>query len=330
MSRREFIAGSTSAVLWPLAAFAERPPSLIGFLQQGGLPSQSSIAAFRAGRGEGGANPDTEIEHRPADCDYNRLPALAEDLVSRQVSVIAADFLPASLAAKAATKTIPIVFLSGSDPIGSGLVSSIARPEGNVTGIAFLFTRLGQKNLELLRQLAPKHGVIGALTNPSNPNAGPQLKDLEAASRTLQQQLVVLNAKDVEEIDSTFASLASRKVDALLVTADGFLISRQDQIVGLAARYAVPTMYPLSQYVIAGGLMSYGASLREAFHQTGIYVAKILRGAKPSDLPVLHREVRAGDQSAHGENLGHRGARRASRARRRGDRIVFPGARHRP
>lgn len=287
MSRREFIAGSTSAVLWPLAAFAERPPSLIGFLHQGGLPSQSSIAAFRAGLGEGGANPDTEIEHRPADGDYNRLPALAADLVSLQVSVIAADFLPASLAAKAATKTIPIVFLSGSDPIGSGLVSSIARPEGNVTGIAFLFTRLGQKNLELLRQLAPKHGVIGALTNPSNPNAGPQLKDLEAASRTLQQQLVVLNAKDVEEIDSTFASLASRKVDALLVTADGFLISRQDQIVGLAARYAVPTMYPLSQYVIAGGLMSYGASLREAFHQTGIYVAKILRGAKPSDLPVL-------------------------------------------
>jgi putative tryptophan/tyrosine transport system substrate-binding protein len=166
-------------------------------------------------------------------------------------------------------------------------VSSIARPEANVTGIAFLFTRLGQKNLELLRQLAPKHDVIGALANPSNPNAGPQLKDLEAAARTLQQQLVVLNAKDIDEIDSTFAELASRKVDALLVTADGFLISRQDQIVSLAARFAVPTMYPLGEYVVAGGLMSYGASLREGFHQTGIYVARILGGAKPSELPVL-------------------------------------------
>ena len=201
--------------------------------------------------------------------------------------MIAAELLPASLAAKAATKTVPIVFLTGSDPVGSGLVSSIARPEANVTGIAFLFTRLGQKNLELLRQLVPKHDVIGALANPSNPNAGPQLRDLQAASQTLQQQIVILNAKDVDEIESTFAGLASRKVDALLVTADGFLISRRDQIISLAARYAIPTMYPLSEYVIAGGLMSYGASLRDGFYQTGIYVAKVLAGAKPSDLPVL-------------------------------------------
>jgi putative ABC transport system substrate-binding protein len=245
------------------------------------------IAAFRTGLTEGGASPDIEIEHRPADGDYNRLPALAADLVNRQVSVIAAELLPAGLAAKAATKSIPIAFLTGSDPIGAGLVSSIARPEGNVTGIAFLFTRLGQKNLELLRQLAPKHDVIGALANPNNPNAAPQLRDLEAASRTLQQQLVILNAKDIDEIDSTFAALASRKVDALIVTADGFLITRQDQIVGLAARYAVPTMYPLGEYVITGGLMSYGASLRDGFYQTGIYVAKILAGAKPSEFPVL-------------------------------------------
>ena len=219
------------------------------------------------------------------DGDYNRLPVLAADLVNRQVSVIAAELLPASLAAKAATTTVPIVFLTGSDPIGTGLVSSIARPEA--TGIAFLFTRLGQKNLELLRQLAPKHDVIAALANPSNPYAGPQLRDLEAASQTLQQQLVILSAKDIDEIASTFAGLASRKVDALLVTADGFLISSRDQIVGLAARCAVPTIYPLSEYVIAGGLMSYGASLRDAFHQTGLYVARILNGAKPSDLPVL-------------------------------------------
>ena len=287
MRRRGFIAGSVSIALWPLGAYAEQGHPRIGFLHQGYLPSQPLIAAFRAGLKEGGASPDIEIEHRSADSDYNRLPALAADLVNRQVAVIAAELLPAGLAAKAVTKTIPVVFLTGSDPVGSGLVSSIARPEANVTGIAFLFTRLGQKNLELLRQLAPKHDVIGALANPSNPNAGPQLGDLEAASRALQQQLVILNVKDVDEIDSTFAGLVSRNVDALLVTADGFLISRRDQIISLAARYAVPTMYPLGEYVVAGGLISYGASLRDGFYQTGTYVAKILAGAKPSDLPVL-------------------------------------------
>ena len=287
MRRREFIAGSAGAALWPMGALAERAPLRIGFLHQGGLPTPSLISAFRAGLREGGASPDIAIEHRPADGDYNRLPGLAADLVSREVSVIAADFLPAGLAAKAATKTIPIVFLSGSDPIGSGLVSSIARPEGNVTGVAFLFTRLGQKNLELLRELVPRHDVIGALANPSNPNAGPQLNDLETAAQALQQRLVILDAKDVDGIDAAFAGLADRKIDALLVTADGFLISRQDQIVSLAGRYAVPTIYPLGQYVTAGGLMSYGASLRDGFHQTGIYVAKILGGARPSDLPVV-------------------------------------------
>jgi putative tryptophan/tyrosine transport system substrate-binding protein len=287
MRRREFITGLGVAAAWPLEVFSEPVRSHIGFLHQGGLPTPPLIAAFRSGLREGGVSPDIEIDHRAADGDYSRLPALAADLVNRRVSVIAAELLPAGLAAKAATKTIPIVFLTGSDPIGAGLVSSIARPEGNVTGIAFLFTRLGQKNLELLRQLAPKHDVIGALANPNNPNAGPQLRDLEAASQTLQQQLLILNAKDIDEVDSTFAGLASRNVDALLVTADGFLISRRDQIISLAARYAVPIMYPLSEYVIAGGLMSYGASLREGFHQTGIYVAKILTGATPSDLPIL-------------------------------------------
>ena len=172
MRRREFIVGSASIALWPFPAFAEQAHPRIGFLHQGDLPSQPLIAAFRAGLREGGESPDVEIEHRPANGDYSRLSALAADLVNRQVSVIAAELLPAGLAAKAATKTIPIVFLTGSDPIGSGLVSSIARPETNVTGIAFLFTRLGQKNLELLRQLAPKHDVIGALANPSNPSLG--------------------------------------------------------------------------------------------------------------------------------------------------------------
>jgi putative tryptophan/tyrosine transport system substrate-binding protein len=179
------------------------------------------------------------------------------------------------------------VFLSGSDPIGAGLVSSINRPTGNVTGIAPMFTLLGTKNLELLHELVSKTAVIGALANLSNPNAEHQVKDLQAAARILGQELVVFGADNEEEIDSSFATLAQRRIGALVVTADGFLISRRDQIVALAARYAVPTMYPLSQYVAAGGLMSYGANLPEAFFQTGIYVGRILKGAKPADLPVL-------------------------------------------
>jgi putative ABC transport system substrate-binding protein len=227
------------------------------------------------------------IENRAADGHYDRLPALVAELVEHRVAVIAANFLPAALAAKAATQTIPIVFLSGSDPIGAGLVSSINRPTGNVTGIAPMFTLLGTKNLELLYELVPKVTAIGALANLNNPNAEHQLRDLQAAARILGQELVVLAGSNEQEIDSSFATMAQRQIGALVVTADGFLISRQDQIVALAARYAVPTMYPLSQYVAAGGLMSYGANLPDAFLQTGIYVGRVLTGTKPADLPVL-------------------------------------------
>ncbi len=227
------------------------------------------------------------VENRWAEGRYDRLPSLAADLVERRVAVIAAAFLPAALAAKAATQTIPIVFLSGSDPIGAGLVSSINRPVGNVTGIAPMFTLLGGKNLELLHELVPKAAVIGALAKLSNPNAEHQLEDLQAAARTLSQEFVVFGAESEREIDSSFAMMAQRQVGALVVTADGFLIGRQDQIVALAARHAVPTIYPLSQYVAAGGLMSYGANLPDAYRQTGIYVGRILNGAKPADLPVL-------------------------------------------
>jgi putative tryptophan/tyrosine transport system substrate-binding protein len=227
------------------------------------------------------------IEERAADGHYDRLPALVTELVEHRVAVIAANFLPAALAAKAATQTIPIVFLSGSDPIGAGLVSSINRPTGNVTGIAPMFTLLSTKNLELLHELVPNFTVIGALANLNNPNAEHQLRDLQAAARILGQELVVLAGSNEREIDSSFATMAQRQIGALVVTADGFLISRQDQIVALAARYAVPTMYPLSQYVAGGGLMSYGANLPDAFLQTGIYVGRILKGTKPADLPVL-------------------------------------------
>src|SRR6266481_5909915 len=290
MRRREFITLIGGAVAaWPLTARAQQPLPAIGFLHQGSAEPLTLMNAFRKGLREVVIidGQDVTIEDRAADGHYDRLPALAVELVERRVAIIAAAFLPAALAAKAATQTIPIVFLSGSDPIGAGLVSSINRPTGNITGIAPMFTLLGTKNLEWLRELVPKATVIGALANPSNPNAESQLRDLQAAARTLGQEVVVFGASNEREIDSSFAMLAQSQIGALVVTADGFLIGRQDQIIALASRYAVPTIYPLSQYVAAGGLMSYGANLPDAYRQTGIYVGRILKGAKPADLPVL-------------------------------------------
>jgi putative tryptophan/tyrosine transport system substrate-binding protein len=289
MKRREFLAAFGGMAVWPLAANAQQPRQVIGFLHQGSLPQPSWTAAFRKGLVEAGVSDGLTIpiEDRAADGQYDRLPALAADLVNRQVSVIAAEFLPAALAAKAATQTIPIVFLTGSDPIGSGLVSSVNRPTGNVTGVAFMFTRLGAKNLELLRELVPNVSSIAALINPSNPNSGPQLKDLQAAASTLGITIEAVQASSDQELESIFTSLPQRGIRALLVTADGFLISRPDRLVALAASQRIPTMYPMRQYADAGGLMSYGANLPAGFHECGIYVGKLLKGAKPADLPVL-------------------------------------------
>jgi len=261
MRRREFITLLGGAAAWPVAAHAQQIVPVIGLLHQGSPEPLSLMNAFRKGLSEVGLieGQNVTTEDRAADGHYDRLPALAAELVERRVAVIAANFLPAALAAKAATQTIPIVFLSGSDPIGAGLVPSINRPTGNVTGIAPMFTLLGTKNLELLHELTPKATVIGALTNLSNPNAEHQLKDLEAAARTLGLKLVVLAGNNEREIDTSFAKMAEPQIGALVVTADGFLISRQHQIVALAARYAMPTMYPLSQYVAAGGLRSAGS-----------------------------------------------------------------------
>src|SRR5579863_5346563 len=247
MKRREFLVVSGAMVAWPFAATAQQRRPVIGFLHQGTLPPQSSLAAFRKGLVEAGVSDGLSIaiEDRAADGQYDRLPALAADLVQRQVTVIAADFLPAALAAKAATQSIPIVFLSGSDPIGSGLVSSINRPTSNVTGIAFMFTRLGAKNLELLRELVPNAVVIAALANPTNPNAQPQLRDLQAAAQTLGLQLVTVSASSDTEIDAIFPALPQRQIGALIVTADGYFISRQDKLVNLANQFAIPTIYPL-------------------------------------------------------------------------------------
>ena len=290
MQRRELFAYVAGAVaLYPFAAECQQVAPEIGFLHQGSPEPASLMAAFNAGLDDSGvsADRDVRIEHRWADGEYDRLPALAKDLVGRKVAVIAANFLPAALAAKAATRTIPIVFLSGSDPIASGLVSSFNRPGGNVTGIAFLFTRLGPKNLELLHELLPGKATIAVLMNPINPNASSQVNDLQGAARSLGLQLAVFGASTPKEIDDAFGQLTEREIPGLVITADGFLISRQDQLVALSARHSVPAIYPLSQYVAAGGLMSYGASLSDAFRQTGRYVGRILKGTTPAELPVL-------------------------------------------
>ena len=249
MRRREFIGLLGGAAAWPIVARAQQPVPVIGFLHQGSQEPSYNMTAFREGLREVSTidSQNVTIQDRAADGHYDRLPALAAELMQHRPAVIAANYLPAALAAKAATQTIPVVFLSGSDPISSGLVSSINRPTGNITGIAPMFTLLGTKNLELLHELVPKVTVIGGLANLTNPNAEHQVNDLQAAARVLGQELVVLPGSNEQEIDSSFDTIAQRRIGALVASADGFLFSRQDQIIALAARYAVPTMYPTSQ-----------------------------------------------------------------------------------
>jgi putative tryptophan/tyrosine transport system substrate-binding protein len=286
--RREAIALLSGAATWPLAARAQRVLPAIGFLHEG-LPEPSHLtAAFEQGLIEAGINEgrDVTIEHRWAEGEYDRLPALAADLIVNRVGVIAAAYLVAARAAKAATQTVPIVFVTGSDPVAADLVASLNRPTGNLTGVAFMFTRLGPKNLEILHELVPNAVVIGALVNPNNPNAEPQLRDLQASAHMLGLRLVTLAARSVSEIDSVFATLPEHKIEAMLVTADGFFFGLQDELVPRAARHAVPTVFPLSDYVAAGGLISYGANLSESWRQTGNYVGRIVKGTKTADLPV--------------------------------------------
>jgi putative tryptophan/tyrosine transport system substrate-binding protein len=290
--RRSFITLLGGAVAaWPVAARAQQPAMpVIGYLGAGSSATSGSTATiFRqtlaaAGYVEGR---NVAIEYRFAEGKYDRLPALAAELVRRQVAVIVAVPTPAALAAKAATTTIPIVFIAAEDPVKVGLVANLARPGGNVTGGSVLFAELGPKQLGLLREIVPTAVRIGLLVNPSNVNAADVTKDLTAAGAAMGVQIELVQASNILEIDAAFASLVRKRADALVVGTDSFFFNRRLQLATLATRHAIPAVYNAREYAEAGGLMSYGTSLVEAFRQVGIYTGRILQGAKPADLPVV-------------------------------------------
>jgi putative ABC transport system substrate-binding protein len=289
--RREFIGLLGGAAASPLAARAQQPAMpVIGFL---GSESPNQYAgrlhAFRQGLNEAGFvdGRNVTIEYRWAQSQYDRLPALAVDLVRRQVTVVVATTTPAMLTAKAATTAIPIVFLTGSDPVEVGLVASLSRPGGNMTGVANLTVEVGSKQLELLHELVPSARVIALLVNPTNRILAETLsRHLEAAGNAISQQIRIVSAGTERDIDATFAGLVQQGVGALVVGNDPFFNSRPDQLVALAAHYKVPAIYAYREFTVAGGLISYGSSLADAYRQVGIYTGRILKGEKPADLPI--------------------------------------------
>ena len=292
MRRRELITllGS-AAVMWPLAARAQQPAMPVVGLLLGGSPETDAfrVEAVRQGLKETGylEGENVAIEYRWADNLYDRLPALAADLVRRQVNVIVTPGGTAAvLAAKASTTTLPIVFEVGIDPVQFGLVSSLGRPEGNLTGVTFLGGDLTAKQFEVLQETVPKPAVIGMLENPTNPNAESVRRQVQAAADALGRRLIVETAVVGGDIEPAFTRLVQQRIGALLVRADVLFNGRPKQLVALAERYALPAIYPLREFATAGGLMSYGASLRDALRQTGIYAGRILKGEKVADLPV--------------------------------------------
>jgi len=291
MNRRAFIAllGGAAAA-WPLAARAQQPAvPVIGHLHSSSPKAwEPFVAAFRDGLKEAGyvEGQNVAIEFRWAEDQPNRLPSMANDLVHRQVAVIVANS-EGAVAAKAATTTIPIVFGSGTDPVKLGLVASLNRPGGNVTGVSFFANDLEAKRLGLLHELVPKAAVVAALANPNFPDTADRLRELQEAAPTLGKKIQVVHAGSASEIDAAFASFAQRRPDALIVVTDPLMTARRYQIAALAMRDALPAIYAAREHVLVGGLMSYSTDLIEAYHLKGVYTGRILKGAKPADLPVV-------------------------------------------
>ena len=287
MRRREFIMLVGGATTWPLMALAQQPGMpLIGFLRSLTLENATSLmATFRQGLKETGyvEGQNVSIEYRFAENDRDKLTALVNDFIHRPVAVIIGN-LVAARAAKAASTTVPIVFATGNDPVKDGMVTNLNRPGGNVTGVSFLAGALGAKRLELLRQLVPSATTIGMLDGPDNVGDS---EDVEVAARAIGQQLIVLKATNASEIQAAFATFVRRGVGALIITTGAFMFSHRDEVVALAARYALPTSYGVREFATAGGLISYAPSITDAYRQVGVYAGRILKGEKPGDLPVI-------------------------------------------
>jgi putative tryptophan/tyrosine transport system substrate-binding protein len=288
--RREFITLLGGAATWPLAASAQQPAMpVIGYLHSASPePYSSMMAAFRHGLAEAGYvdGQNVTIDYRWAEGQFDHLPALAAELVAHRPAVlVAAGGDVSAVAAKAATTTVPIVFTIGADPVKSGLVASLNRPSGNLTGVTFFTITLGPKRLEMLRELQPKAGKIAVLVNPKSLN--PDAKEVQEAARALGQSVHVLDAASEGELDTAFRSLAQERDDALIVVSNPLFTSRREQIVTLANYQRIPAIYPLREYVTSGGLVSYGASIKDAYRQSGVYAGRLLKGAKPADLPVM-------------------------------------------
>jgi len=292
MKRREFITLLGGAVTWPLAARAQQPVMpVVAFIRDGSADAAARyVAAFRKGLNETGyvEGQNVAVEYHWLEGHYDRLPALLADLVRRQVAVIATPGTLPSRAAKAATATIPIVFGVGEDPVQLGLVASLARPGGNATGINFFASEVVAKRLRLLHDLVPKAVRVAVLVNPGNASvAETTVREVQEAATTIGLQIQILNATTTGEIDAAFATFARERPDALFVAGDAVFVSRPVQLVTLTARDRIPATYPIRDFVAAGGLMSYGTNFADTFHQIGVYTGRILKGAKPADLPVL-------------------------------------------
>jgi putative ABC transport system substrate-binding protein len=291
MRRRDFIAVLGGAAAWPVAATAQQPAMpVIGLMISGSPgPLRRQLAAIHEGFKEAGyvAGQNAAMEFRFAEGQFDRFPAFAADLVKRQVAVLMTTSIPGVLAAKQATTTIPIVFSVGDDPVASGLVDTLHRPSGNLTGVYQFATGLETKRLGLLHDLIPKATTIAALVHPNNPGADRQVRDLQEAAPRLGVRLVILTANAETDFQPAFARLVDERAGALLVCASAFFNSRREQLVLLAARHAVPAIYEWREFAEGGGLMSYGTSLNDAYRQAAVYAGRVLKGAKPADLPVV-------------------------------------------